>query len=45
LLIQISNIYKPDSIFFQKEEENGIGCYEQLTNFREMEEILEQYGG
>lgn len=45
LLIQITNIYKSDSIFYQKdmEENSPISVDDNLTNFKEMEEILGQY--
>lgn len=38
LLIQITNIYKSDSIFYQKdmEENSPISVDDNLTNFKEM---------
>ena len=44
LLIQITNIYKLDSIFYQRDiEDNVIGVDDNLTNLKEMEDILNQH--
>ena len=44
LLIPITNIYKFDSIFYQRDiEDNVIGVDDNLTNLKEMEDILNQH--
>lgn len=45
LLWQITNIYKSDSIFCQNEtdEINSISFDSNITNFREMEDLLHKY--